>query len=98
MRCRKKLLPQGKVALLLINNANEAQDVHVSWHELPKGAPQCAAPHGCSVRDIYERKDLGGFATGFTAKALAPHDSAFIVVSDGHAREGEDNERGVHSE
>ena len=36
---------------------------------------------GCAVRDVYTRKDLGQFASGFTAKALPPHGSAFIVVS-----------------
>ena len=33
------------------------------------------------MRDVYNHKDLGAFNDGgFTAKAVAPHDSAFIVV------------------
>ena len=32
------------------------------------------------MRDIYTHTDLGLFSGGFTARGLAPHDSAFIVV------------------
>ena len=76
----KKEVAKGKVALLLMNNANSAQDVSVSWSDLPKGTLRCPSA-GCTVRDIHTRKDLAPAATGFTAKGLGMHDSAFIMVS-----------------
>ena len=53
----------------------------VSWSDLAAGTLHCPAL-GCKVRDIHEHKDLPPSATGFTAKALASHDSAFLLVSD----------------
>lgn len=77
----KKQLPGDKLALLLINNQNVTADVDISWREdLPLDSLPCFASR-CEVRDIYAHRDLGSFADGFTAKDLAPHDSAFIVVS-----------------
>eukprot|EP01052_Picozoa_sp_SAG31_P012699 SAG31_NODE_748_length_12390_cov_6.306484_3_plen_199_part_00 len=76
----KKQVANGKVAVLLINNDNAEQDVSVSWSDLPKGTLRCPAG-GCSVRDIYAHRDLQPSSTGYTAKRLAMHDSAFILVS-----------------
>eukprot|EP01043_Picozoa_sp_COSAG02_P059145 COSAG02_NODE_7486_length_2991_cov_1.293568_2_plen_187_part_00 len=76
----KKEVAIGKVALLLINNDNSPQDVSVTWSDLPKGLLQCPSG-GCSVRDIYTRKDLAPSTTGYTAKGLAMHDSAFLMVT-----------------
>lgn len=75
----KKALPDGKAALLLMNNANSTANVTVSWEDLPKGTVECASGL-CHVRDLHTHKDLGDFNGGFTA-SLASHDSAFIVVS-----------------
>merc|ERR1711966_596847 len=77
----KKNLSENKLALLLINNRNVTSDVSVSWkHDLPQPSLDCGAI-GCKVRDIHSHKDLGHFKDGFTAEGLAPHDSAFIVVT-----------------
>jgi hypothetical protein len=73
-----KRLPGNKLALLLMNNGNAPQDVSVAWTELPSLV--CPAT-GCEVRDVHARKDLGRIKSGFTAKALAVHDSAFLIVS-----------------
>lgn len=81
----KKRLPGDRLAILLMNNRNITADVSISWRDdLPRdpwhGNLLCVAA-GCQVRDIYAHEDLGLYVEGFTAKALAPHDSAFIVVS-----------------
>ena len=77
----KKQLAADKLAFLLINNRNTAANVSVSWRDdLPRGTVICPVA-GCPVRDVFARADLGAHADGFTAPALAPHDSAFIVVS-----------------
>ena len=78
----KKMLPGGKMAVLLMNNRNVSSDINITWREdlLPDLHFRCA-PGGCPVRDIYAHKDLGLFAGGgFTAKQVPPHDSVFIVV------------------
>ena len=70
-----------QVALLLMNNANSPQDVSVAWTELPPGTLRCPAT-GCTVRDIHNHADLHPSSTGFVAKDLVSHDSAFILVSE----------------
>ena len=76
----KKELPGGKVAVLLMNNRNTTADVTVSWVDLPPDMQFRCSAGGCPVRDIYAQKDLGVYDGGFTAKGVAPHDSAFVVV------------------
>ena len=76
----KKQLPDNKMAVLLMNNLNVTADVNISWHELPSDLNFRCSAGGCPVRDIFAHKDLGFFDGGFTAKGIAPHDSAFIVV------------------
>ena len=70
-----------QVALLLMNNANSPQDVSVEWTELPAGTLHCPTT-GCTVRDIHNHVDLHPSSTGFVAKGLVSHDSAFILVSE----------------
>merc|ERR1719476_688249 len=78
----KKMLPANKMAVLLMNNRNITADVTITWKEdLPPDLHFRCAPGGCPVRDIYTHKDLGTFDGGlFTAKNIAPHDSAFVIV------------------
>jgi alpha-galactosidase len=77
----KKQLPDGKMAILLMNNLNITADVNISWSaDLPPDLQFRCSAGGCPVRDIYTHTDLGVYAGGFTAKGLAPHDSAFVVV------------------
>ena len=88
----KKQLSSDSVAILLMNNRNVSADVSVTWGhgsaDFPTDLPlwqeresiRCSSS-GCKVRDVHAHKDLGFYATGFTAKGLAPHDSAFIIVS-----------------
>jgi len=77
----KKQLPDNKMAVLLMNNMNVTADVTISWHDLPSQLNFRCADGGCPVRDIYAHTDLGLYNGGsFTAKDVAPHDSAFVVV------------------
>ena len=76
----KKQLDASSVALLLMNNAEAAQDVALTWRtDLPPGAHHIACP--CAVRDVHAHRDLGVHADGFTAAGLGAHDSAFLVVT-----------------
>eukprot|EP00966_Prymnesium_polylepis_P012881 296455-Prymnesium_polylepis.3 len=74
----KKTLGGGKMALLMMNNDEVAAAVSVAWTDLPD--PLQCPQDGCAVRDVHARADLARAAHGFTAP-LAPHDSAFIVVT-----------------
>ena len=76
----KKEMEGGKVALLLMNNQNFSADVNISWTDLPDDMHFRCSAGGCPVRDIFAHTDLGLHSGGFTAKNVAPHDSAFVVV------------------
>ena len=98
----KKELPDGKMAVLLMNNRNttantSCKNTHNPRHnvvsrdksdrmpaalgaDLPPDMHFHCGSGGCAVRDIYAHKDLGLHGGGFTAKGVAPHDSAFVVV------------------
>ena len=77
----KKDLPSGKVAVLLMNNRNVTSDVNISYAaDLPPGMHFRCPAGGCPVRDVYAHKDLGVSDKSFTAKDVAPHDSAFVVI------------------
>lgn len=71
----KKAMPKGQVAVLLMNNAEEATTVSVALQDVGVHCPSS----GCHVRDVHNRKDLGNYQTYSTL--LSAHDSAFVVVS-----------------
>ena len=75
----KKEVAKGSVALLLINNDNDTQDVAVSWTDL-KGLLHCP-PAGCTVRDIHTRKDLTPSATVRRNGAFSPSASLMFAPS-----------------
>ena len=69
----------GYHVFLIPNDYNT--DVNITWPaDLPPDMNFRCADTGCPVRDIFAHRDLGPHRGGFTAKGLAPHDSAFIVV------------------
>ena len=77
----KKQLDDTRVAVLLMNNQNVTADVTITWKaDLPPDLNFRCPAGGCAVRDIYTHADLGFYGDSFTAKDLAPHDSAFIIV------------------
>lgn len=70
-----KALGGGRVAVLLVNHRNSTAHLQFSFASVP--GLGCSL---CSVRAIWERKDLGPFSGGFGAR-VAAHGSSFLVVS-----------------
>ena len=64
------------VAVLLMNHAKAAQDLTLSFVDVPGLA--CGGE--CTVRDLWGKKALGKFTGSFTAKAVASHDCAFLLI------------------
>ena len=84
-----KLQPSGAVALLAINTDAAASSTHMSVN-LSVVWPQGTTPAGwcssksrpCNVRDIWKQENGGQTQGGvWHVGALAPHDSAFVLVS-----------------
>jgi alpha-galactosidase len=67
-----KPLEDGSIAVLLLNRADQATDLHVSWSDLG------LLETGVSVRDLWRRQDLGAFDEGFTAQAVPAHGSVML--------------------
>jgi alpha-galactosidase len=71
----KPLGTDGKTkAILLVNKGGSAADITVKWSDIR------LKDSDATVRDLWEHKDLGTFATGFTAKAVPSHGSVLIKV------------------
>jgi len=68
----------AKIAVLLMNHGDSATDLTFNFADVP--GLKCSS---CHVRDIWNRKDLGVAQKSFTAKGVASHDSAFLVVTPG---------------
>jgi len=66
----------AKIAVLLINNGDTDADLTLNFTDVPEIA--CST---CSVRDIWNHKDLGTMKTSYTAKAVASHDCAFLIIT-----------------
>ena len=67
----------SKVAVLMINTGAVAQDLSLSFSEIPN-FKQGNSVH---IRDIWARKDIGTFSGTFTFTKIASHDAAFIMIS-----------------
>jgi len=65
----------GTSAVLLMNHATATTALTVNFADIPGGCTTCA------VRDIWAHADLGTFTGSYTAKALAGHDSAFLLLT-----------------
>jgi len=73
----KPMLTGGaKTAVLLMNNDDSAQDLTLSFADIPDVT--CTK---CAVRDIWAKKDLGTFDTTYVAKAVASHDAPFLIIT-----------------
>ena len=68
----------ASVAVLLMNHDKGAQDLSLDFADVPGLA--CSNDVPCTVRDLWARKGLGTFHGSFTAKAVASHDCAFLLV------------------
>ena len=68
-----KPLSDGTTAVLLLNKGAADADLTVSWDQVGLKGPQ-------PVRDLWQRKDLGIYTNGFTAKALPQHDHRLLKI------------------
>jgi hypothetical protein len=76
-----KPLPNGAVALFITNNALDANaSVSVPFSAFPAGTLGCAQA-ACNVYDIWLQAAAGSASGSFGVSALAPHDSAFVILS-----------------
>ena len=73
-----KRLPDGKSAVLLMNNADETQEVTLRFDQIPAFVD--ATIGDFEVRDLWARADLGTFSDSMSV-SLESHDSAFLVVT-----------------
>ncbi|CAK0844585.1 unnamed protein product [Prorocentrum cordatum] len=71
-----KPLGSGRVAVLLMSHTEAEQSLTVSFADVP--GLSCSR---CSVRDVWLREDAGVHVDQYTARGLAGHDSAFLVLS-----------------
>ena len=63
------------VAVLLMNHEKSSQDLTLTFGDVP--GLLC---RNCNVRDLWAKKPLGTFTGSFTAKAIASHDCAFLLI------------------
>jgi hypothetical protein len=66
----------AKAAVLLINVDAQPADLMFLFADVPG----LAGGAQCSIRDIWQRKDLGTFTASFTAAAVGVHDAAFLLL------------------
>merc|ERR1712151_149124 len=66
----------AKIAVLLINNGDSEADLVLNFADVPELT--CSS---CKVRDIWKHEDLGSLENAYTAKAIAAHDSAFLIIT-----------------
>lgn len=75
----KPLASDGsRVAVLLMNHAGVSADLSLDLSTVPGLACKAAT---CAVRDVWARKDIGTAKGTYTAKGVAKHDAAFLVLS-----------------
>jgi alpha-galactosidase len=67
-----KPLSDGSVAVLLLNRSDQTADVRVRFSNV--GLRET----GVGVRDLWRRKDMGVFGSGFTARAVPAHGSVML--------------------
>jgi alpha-galactosidase len=69
-----KPLADGTFAVALFNRSANTASIHASWQSV--GVTTTLG----EVRDLWQRKDLGVFHTGFSAE-VPPHDTVVIKVT-----------------
>ena len=83
-----KALPASRVAVLLMNNDVRPRAVSVNMSHVHGVAADKCRPHGCSVRDVWQRRLLtareGGRVSAVApvvSAQLQPHESRLVVIS-----------------
>ena len=75
----KPLSDGDRVAVLLLNlDDDNSADLTVDWSQL--NVSHMGSGTSCIVRDLWTRRDLGVAKGRYTARAVGPHASAFLVV------------------
>lgn len=75
-----KPLSNGDVAVLLVNNADTAQDLSVLFVDIPN--LPAAGLGKYALRDVNKKQNIDGvFTTNFTAVQVASRDCVFLRVS-----------------
>lgn len=76
-----KPLPDDRMAVLLMNNDVNPQDLTLVLTDVP--GIRCARNQqsSCNIRDINLRKDLGSFPGSYTWKQVGAHDAVFVILS-----------------
>jgi alpha-galactosidase len=69
-----KQLGGGRVAVLLMNSDSATQTLEADFAKIP--GLSCTT---CTVRDIWNHKDLGSFTTKWSG-SVQSHDAAFLVI------------------
>jgi alpha-galactosidase len=72
---KKKLSGTNVVAVALFNRTNAAADASVTWSEI--GLPASTA----TVRDLWEKTDLGSFTDTYSAKAVPSNGIVMLKIS-----------------
>eukprot|EP00656_Telonema_subtile_P058251 TRINITY_DN9813_c0_g1_i1.p2 TRINITY_DN9813_c0_g1~~TRINITY_DN9813_c0_g1_i1.p2 ORF type:complete len:159 (-),score=47.33 TRINITY_DN9813_c0_g1_i1:251-727(-) len=67
---------EGTDAAVFLMNHGDSADLSLTFSDIP--GVKCTS---CNVRDVWAKKDLGSFTTTFTAKAVASHDAAFLMIT-----------------
>lgn len=81
----KKALPEGKVAVLLMNNADTASTLSLAWDDVPGLLPVQGTL--VQVYDLWNHQDLGIMAGGFAPTGpTASRDSIFLILTPKSAR------------
>jgi len=71
-----KPLGGGKIAVVLLNSGDSAADLEFKFTDIPH-----VTGSTFNVRDLWAHKDLGSATGSFTAKQVASHDCAFLVLT-----------------
>jgi alpha-galactosidase len=66
----------GKVAVVLLNSGSDTADLSFNFKDIPG-----VTATSFTVRDLWAHKDMGSATGSFTAKAIASHDCAFLVLT-----------------
>merc|ERR1719327_2208567 len=70
-----KPLGGGKTAVLLMNHGDSSAELSLSFGDIP--GVSCSK---CSLRDIWNHKELGSFSSTYST-TVASHDAAFLIVT-----------------
>lgn len=87
-----KPIGSNRIAVFLMNAASNPKELTADFKKVP--GLQCLNGVKCSVRDVWQQKDLGTYEKNYTV-SVQPHDAAFLVLE---AVQQDDGWRNAHVE